>query len=176
MRIVGGKYKGRAIVWPKTPLVRPITGLVCAALFNILGSVEDLSVLDAYAGAGTIGFEALSRGASNVVAVEMLPVAIKSIRQNVEALGVQGQHELAAMPIERWLKLGSKEHFDLIIAGPPFASLDTHVIEQLGSFLQENGNLVVWHSSRIPAPELESVSLTSSRIYGDSALSFYDKN
>jgi 16S rRNA (guanine966-N2)-methyltransferase len=172
MRIQGGRWRGRELIRPKTPDVRPISAMVCQALFNILGPLEGKRFLDAYAGSGAIGFEALSRGAGEVVAVEMLPAAISAIRENARALEVGNQHKLAPMSIERWLS-SQNEKFDVIVAGPPFAKLDESVLDELAGLLAANGELVAWHSSRLSAPELKSVELKSSRIYGDSALSFY---
>jgi 16S rRNA (guanine966-N2)-methyltransferase len=172
MRILGGSLKGREIVRPKTAQVRPIAGLTREALFAILGPLDGKQVLDAYAGSGAIGFEALSRGAGYVEAVEKLPEAAASIRRNASHLGAGSRHRLARMPLEAWLKKNQTK-FHVIVAGPPFDSLDVNILNSLAGHLSLNGVLVVWHSSRIASPELKSVQLVSSRKYGDSSLSFY---
>lgn len=146
--------------------------MTCEALFNILGPLEDKRVLDAYAGSGAIGFEAISRGASFVEAIEMLPEAAATIRRNASDLELGSRHRLAVMPIESWLR-GSRAKFDVIIAGPPFDSLRYDILDSLAEHLNLDGVLVVWHSSRIDPPALKSVELASTRKYGDSALSFY---
>jgi 16S rRNA (guanine966-N2)-methyltransferase len=173
MRIVAGKYKGLQIDWPKNRAVRPMSELVREALFNILGPVDGFKVLDAYAGSGSVGFEALSRGADQAVAVEVLDQAVQVIRRNAAKLNVTSQHRVQAMPIEKWLK-STEDKFELIVAGPPYAELNVAVLLQLAQLLQEGGTLVVWHSSRIDPPALESIQLTDSRRYGDSSLSFYN--
>jgi 16S rRNA (guanine966-N2)-methyltransferase len=175
MRIIAGIYKGRTLVWPKHPGVRPITAQLREALFAILGPLDDLSFLDAYAGSGSIGFEALSRGASHVTFVEMLPAAVKTIRQNVTGLEVASQILVSPTSIEKWLER-SHEQFNVIVAGPPFPSLDSGVIDKLGERLMPQGLLILWHSSRIASPELKSLAFDSARTYGDSKLSFYKHN
>lgn len=172
MRVQGGEWRGRELARPKSAAVRPISAMTLQALFNILGPVSGKRFLDAYAGSGAIGFEALSRGADFAEAVEMLPAAIAAIRQNAEVLGAGERHHLSAMAVERWLE--GPGRFDAIVAGPPFAKLDEAVLEKLTEHLESGGTMVVWHSSRLSPPKLKSVELAQSRTYGDSALSFYN--
>jgi 16S rRNA (guanine966-N2)-methyltransferase len=86
MRIVGGSLGGRIITNPKTRATRPMTEKMRAAIFDILGDVSDLAVMDAYAGSGAIGFEAASRGAGRVVAIESSRGATHIIQSNQKAL------------------------------------------------------------------------------------------
>lgn len=172
MRIIAGQFKGQTLSWPKTPLVRPMTDLVRESLFNILGPLGDLTVLDAYAGSGAIGLEALSRGAMAVAAIEILPAAQGAIRRNLLKLKIESNYRLHAMSVEQWLAR-TPSKFDLIVAGPPFAGLEVAIINQLATLLNHNGIFVLWHTSRIDPPLLQSLQLTDSRKYGDSQLSFY---
>jgi 16S rRNA (guanine966-N2)-methyltransferase len=174
MKILAGKFKGRVLRQPKDRRVRPMADKVRAALFNILGDIDGLTVLDAYAGSGAVGFEALSRGAALVEAVELASPVARVIEQNAIDLEVGDSYRLWSLPIERFLVNPElKATFDVIIADPPYAQLDSTLLDLLAKLLQPNGLLVVSHSSRKAPPALESLELIQSKVYGDSALSFY---
>ena len=192
MKILAGKFKGRPIARPKSESVRPMGDKVRAALFDIVGSVQNKIVLDAYAGSGAVGFEALSRGAASVLAIEQNSKVAAIIRQNAQGLGLTESHHLILDDVAHWLNTSNGQRltskvgreslntfdvqrltFDVVVADPPYDQLDPAVLSLLGSRLTTDGILVVSRSSRIPAPELQSVKLIQSRLYGDSALSFY---
>ncbi len=172
MRILAGALKGRVIGRPKSAGVRPMSGKVRAALFNIVGSVEGLTILDAYAGSGAVGFEALSRGAASAVAIEASRIVASTIRKSAEGLNI-ANYELYNGRLEDWLKRATAK-LDLIVADPPYDLIDNAVLGQLAGHLTEKGTFVVSHSSRIGSPELKSLKLVDSRKYGDSTLSFYN--
>lgn len=174
MIITGGSLKGRHVSRPRSPLVRPITAKVVEALFDILGPVEGLTVLDAYAGAGTIGIEALSRGASRVIGIERLPEAVRSLKANVKTLGLTERYAIFEDRVEVWLKR-PKGLYDLIFADPPYQELRAGVIDRLSGVLKPHGVIVVSQSSLFDPPTLTTVKLITSRRYGDSTLSFYKK-
>ncbi len=178
MKIISGEFKGRAISQPKTRSVRPMGEKVRAALFDIVGSVQDAVVLDVYAGSGAIGLEAISRGAMLVEAVEASRPVAKVIEQNARSLGADDKYRLWVMPVEKWLASNQQwdKEYDLIIADPPYNSVDGAVMEQLARHLAPDGTLILSHSSKITAPTLKSVSLIRTYQYGDSALSVYKKN
>ncbi|WP_181403318.1 RsmD family RNA methyltransferase, partial [Brucella melitensis] len=95
MRIVGGKFRGRALVKPSTNAIRPTTDRTRESLFNILAhsfpdKVEGERVLDLFAGTGALGLEAMSRGARYATFVEESAEGRGILRQNIEALGLQG--------------------------------------------------------------------------------------
>lgn len=173
MRILGGEFRGREITRPKLSSVRPMTQAERAALFNILGPVDGLSFLDAYAGSGAIGLEALSRGASGVVGIEANAAVCAVIRRNYTDLGLQEHYRLYAQTVEDWLKRRLAVKFDVMVAAPPFAKLDAAVLGQFSQHLSETGIIVVSHDSRREQPELSGVKMVTSRRYGDGTLSFY---
>lgn len=184
MRILGGELRGRSFEQPKTASVRPLSDKVRAAIYDVVGAPSGAVVLDAYAGSGAAGFEALSRGAAMVEAIEANPRVVRIIEQNVQALGIDWGYILHSLKIETWLALPSNqptdqrgiERYDLIIADPPYAKLDTDVIERLGRFVIAGGTLVLSHSSKLASPMLESVSLAKSKTYGDTSVSFYTRS
>ena len=92
MRIVSGKYKGRAINPPRNLRARPTTDFAKENLFNVLGNLldfEECDVLDLFAGTGSISYEFASRGARSVTSVEINPVHYNFIRQTAAQLGYQ---------------------------------------------------------------------------------------
>jgi 16S rRNA (guanine966-N2)-methyltransferase len=90
------------------------------ALFSILGPVEDMRVLDLYAGSGALGIEALSRGAASATFVESARPAVAAIRANLEAIGAEGA-EVAATDALEWLRgAAGRRAFDLVFCDPPY--------------------------------------------------------
>lgn len=177
MKILAGENKGRPFQQPKTSSVRPLSEKVRAALFDVVGPVTGLTVLDAYAGSGAAGFEAASRGAVLVDAIESDNRVARVIQQNAGILGLDWGYILHQMTVETWLASPAQNppapRYDLIIADPPYATLEADIIERLALFLTPGGVLVVSRSSKRPAPSLPMVPTVVEKTYGDTALSFY---
>ncbi len=193
MRITGGKFAGRQLIVPKGPRIRPTQDRVRQALFNILGNrVEGAKVLDLFSGSGAMGIEALSRGASHVTFVDCSGFCTRAIETNLQALfgknkggQVLQSHLLiradALMTIQRLAKQGAM--FDLVLLDPPYdEDLARKTLMELSRYaiVSETGWVVAEHNKRDPLPEnLEGKSnrLVSQRveIYGDTALSFYQR-
>jgi 16S rRNA (guanine966-N2)-methyltransferase len=153
-----------------------MTDKVRGALFDILGTiVTDAAVLDAYAGTGALGFEALSRGAQRVVAVELGHKAAQSIRENVALLEVGFQYQLEEARVESWLARTSTTRFDLIFAMPPYALFDNELIARIGALLNPDGVMVVEYTRQQEPAELDGLELVEFRRYGDPALAFYSR-
>lgn len=177
MRIVGGQLKAREVVAPKSKKTRPITDKDREALFNILGDIEDLRVLDAYAGSGILGFEALSRGASFVDGVELAKGSADTIRKNIKNLALNERYKLYREKVRHWA--AANQHmagqYNIIFVDPPFDEFDPEAINSLSPYADSGGMLVLKHSSKEPAPSIENLNLLESRNYGDTILSFYRK-
>jgi len=153
MRIVGGKFKGRALVTPDGQNTRPTSDRAREAIFNILAhaewapNLEGARVMDVFAGSGALGFEALSRGAGFCLFVETDEAARGAIRDNVETLGLFGTTrvhrrdaaQLGARP-------GSQaEAFNLVFLDPPYRKgLGEKALDALinGNWLSENAIIV----------------------------------
>lgn len=173
MRITGGEYKGRVIKTPNAQYTRPMTDKVRAALFNILGPLDGLSVLDVYAGSGALGFESLSRGVDRASAIESGRVAADTIWANAQSLGVENKFILHKMTVEIFLSRGlSKDLYDLILADPPYANIDLGVLAQLGTYLSPNGLLAISHDAAKKDLKIGGMRLVDNRVYGDTAVSF----
>ena len=177
MKILSGTHGGRPIAQPPGTTTRPLSEKVRAAIFDIVGHPTGLVVLDAYAGSGAAGFEALSRGAMMVEAIESHPRVARTIDANAATLDLTTTYILHTVTVETWLAAPAQNpptaRYGLIIADPPYAKLEPDIIAKLISFLTPDGILVLSHTSRQPSPELANASLIKTKTYGDTALSFY---
>ncbi|MFI5240285.1 MAG: 16S rRNA (guanine(966)-N(2))-methyltransferase RsmD [Candidatus Saccharimonadia bacterium] len=176
MRIIGGEFGGRVILRPKTALTRPMTDKVRESLFNIVGDLTDWEVADLYAGSGAIGLEAISRGAKHVVFVESAKEALRIISQNIGALEVNSQSTLFSGTVTKYAQQFPAQRFNLAIADPPYEKINVRELNLLSHLVAPKGLFIISHSSRILAPKLESIERIETRTYGDSSLSFYDRD
>ena len=166
--IVSGNYKGRKIATPGGA-THPMGSREKLALFNMV-PMEGLSVLDAFAGSGALGIEALSRGASEVVFVEKNAKACKTISENLESLGVNDGFKVIKSSV-----LGADlPEFDVILADPPYDSFDLTEVESLIKSIKDGGILVLSHPDE--APELQGLKLLKTHQYAAAHLSVYIKN
>ena len=183
MKILAGELRGRSFEQPKSQLVRPLSDKVRAAIFDITGIPKEAVVLDAYAGSGGAGFEALSRGAAMVEAIEADVRTARTIEANAHMLGLDWGYMLHTIKVETWLALPAnrpqnmnqlvKPRYHIVIADPPYAKLETDILNRLVSFVRPGGVLVVSHSSKLNSPVVSSGQLVRHKEYGDTALSFY---
>jgi 16S rRNA (guanine(966)-N(2))-methyltransferase RsmD len=180
MRVIGGKAKGRRLKAPKGRALRPTGGRVKEALFDILP--HDLTgrrVLDLFAGTGALSLEALSRGASEALLVDLSRAAAKAIQANVESLGFAGRSIVWVAPALQAIRRLSRkaESFDLIFLDPPYEKGRVgETLRGLGSagILRPGGVVVVEHSVREPvARQFGALILTDQRRYGTTSLSFF---
>ncbi|MGH9138936.1 MAG: 16S rRNA (guanine(966)-N(2))-methyltransferase RsmD [Acidimicrobiales bacterium] len=125
MRVVAGEARGRRLVAPKGFDTRPTSDRVREAIFNMLTSmdaVDEAVVLDAFAGSGALGIEALSRGASRATFVERDRAALSIVRQNVETCGVGDRADVVAGDALSLLAAGRLAGpWDLALLDPPYA-------------------------------------------------------
>ena len=180
MRIVAGTHRGRPLLGPRGPGLRPTADRVRESLFNLLGQFFDGGeVLDLYAGTGALAFEALSRGASGAVLVDQGTEAAKLIAANARALQLEDAIELLRMPVARALPRLSADgrRFALVFADPPYAvEAVADVVRGVGegALLAEGGTLVVEHGKRESGPEvLAGLRLMEARRFGDTVVSLY---
>lgn len=180
MKILSGKFRGQPIDQPKSRSVRPLSEKVRAAIFDVIGAVDGFTVLDAYAGSGAAGFEAVSRGAILAEGIENNAQIARIIQANEKALNLGFSYILHTLSLETWLASPSQQparsRYDLIIADPPYARLEEDLLQKLCGFLNPSGILVVSHTSKLASPVLQSVELKQHKTYGDTALSFYQSS
>src|SRR5437868_5771440 len=125
MRVIAGRIKGRRLLAGTGQAVRPTADKVKGALFNILASRFDLQsaqVLDLFAGTGSLGIEALSRGAGHVVFVDDNVAAMHIVRENLHTCGMQAAARLLVMPVPRALAQLARQQiaFDGVLLDPPY--------------------------------------------------------
>ena len=175
MRVIGGEAKGRKLVAPKGPGTRPALAQVKEAIFNILGDIKGLAVLDLYAGSGAIGIEALSRGALHCTFVEKAPQALRALRKNLELCGFEPQAEVVPLGVERVLShlARKKRRFELIFVDPPYdQNLVMPTLAAAEKVLAEGGSLIVENSPRETVENTESLVVTDQRKYGQTIITF----
>lgn len=171
MRVVAGRYGGRALRAPKGSDTRPTSDRVREAVFSILASVEGADVLDLFAGSGALGIEALSRGAASASFVDSSPAAIAAIRANLEGLGLQA--EIVRMPALRALTCTpiAGHQYDLVLLDPPYrtaSSLGPELSSALPPVLAPEARVVVECDRR--APLMLELPLRRERRYGDTLI------
>ena len=179
MRVISGTAKGKNLKSPKGK-VRPLSGQVKEALFNILrGSVAQADFLDLFAGSGQVGIEALSRGARLSIFVEVDHKRVRCIRENLELCGFSDRAEVFAIDVLRALKILSKKgaKFDIIFMGAPYGSPALEkALKLLGKFniLNPDAVLIAEHHFKHKIEErIGSLLAFREERYGDTVLKFY---
>lgn len=180
MRVVAGKWGGRTIRAPRGLSVRPTTDRVREAVFAILGSdVEGSVVLDLFAGTGAMAIESLSRGAAGAVLVESSPAALNALRANLAALEAEGAVCLPLDYREAVRRLAAKGRtFDLVFLDPPYGK---GLVGRSAELLSRSGLLapgavvVAERASRDPEETLPAEwKARAERRYGDTRITLYD--
>lgn len=181
MRIVGGSLRGRRLAVPGSQNIRPTTDRVRESLFNILqhGYADDLmgaNVLDAFAGTGALGIEALSRGAAAVTCVEKSAEGAGLIRQNIEALGIAGAATVIRADATRLGQRHTPRPFGLVFADPPYGkALAERALAGLreGGWLAD-GALAVVEEERDALPErVDGFERLENRMFGGTQVAFF---
>ncbi len=179
MRIVAGIAKGRKIESPKGTDVRPTSDRVREALFSSIAfRIPGSRVLDLFAGTGALGLESLSRGAAETIFVDCSRRSIEIIRKNIEICGFISRCTVfnndAKTALERFSRQ-PKHKFDLIFLDPPYVGslLENALTSLVDSSLIDTKTLIIAEhpSNRTPMVP-DSLSITSTKRYGNTALSF----
>ncbi len=174
MRVIGGSSGGQTLYAPRGNRVRPTPERVREALFNILAPIiEDATFLDAYAGVGAVGIEALSRGASLVDFIEADRGVINYLQRNLERTGLRGRGRLFRQKVERFLRGWSEQDspYEIVFADPPYELEPSPVAAELRPLV---GGLLVFQAAapRGPAPRFEGYLVLDERVYNRTALYF----
>ncbi len=178
MRIISGKYRGRSINPPKNLRARPTTDFAKENIFNVLNNLvdfEECSVLDLFAGTGSVSYEFASRGAKSVTSVEINSVHYNFIRQSAKELGADNIFAVKAN-VFLYLKSCSKR-FDIIFSDAPYdLEGSEQVIEQVfaGDLLEEDGLLIFEHSKGVKFDD--HPFFWQSRSYGSVQFTLFKKD
>ena len=173
LRIISGKFGGRIIATSDSFKTHPMGDRIRGSLFNILGDISGLAVLDAFAGSGSLGLEALSRGASVVTFIEKDRQAQKVIEENITLLDVKNEAKLIRGSVAGWDETQSDAQFDLIFADPPYNDLQLSTVFRLKNHLKPKGLMILSYPGRESVPTVNGVVVVDNRLYGDAALAFY---
>lgn len=177
MRIIAGEAGGRRIKAPDTKGTRPATDRVREAVFSSIGSwVVDSIVADLYAGSGSFGLEALSRGASSAVFVESGRKALQAIRHNVATVGLGGT--IVESTVEDYLDRAN-HLFHLAFMDPPWSQPTAQLQDdlfRLDRLLLPNAEVVISrrHTDRVPMPP-KTWRVATDKRYGDTRIIRYEK-
>jgi 16S rRNA (guanine966-N2)-methyltransferase len=180
MRIVAGKFRGKALLSPSDDSVRPTSDRARESVFNILASrlspnLDGFKVLDLFAGTGALGLEALSRGASSVVFVDLGAEARGLIRDHIEAFGAGGVAKLLRRDATALGPAGTMGPMDLVFLDPPYGKgLGELALASLrdGNWLSKDATIVFEESSDTPVELPAGFVLDDRREYGAAAIHF----
>lgn len=181
MRVISGTAGGLKLTAPRGVTTRPTTDRVKEALFSILentGALYEARVLDLFAGSGSLGIEALSRGAASCTFVEKNRAALDALQTNISRTGCCQQTTVLPLDALRAIEKlsGTGARFTLALIDPPYASgLQTTILQQVaGQLMAADGLIVVETSSRDKLPErIGCCTRHDRRIYGDTAIDFF---
>lgn len=180
MRITGGELKGRRVKGPQGRFLRPTSERVRKAIFDLLAP-HDIKgrVLDLFAGSGALGFEALSRGAQEVIFVEKDKGVADLIKENIKLLELEGRAKVLNMEAKKSLRVLAEKGlvFDLILMDPPYKDYAKIglILDEIKSkkLLAPEGLVVLEHSSREKPLQASGWRLLSYRRYGDTTVSIF---
>jgi 16S rRNA (guanine966-N2)-methyltransferase len=178
IRVIAGKFGGRKIDAPSfdNSRTKPMGERIRNAVFNRVGDeLENAHVLDAFAGTGAVGFEALSRGAAHVTFIERDKIAQKIIAKNMVLLGCEDDATLVRTSVNNWLETMAPESYDIIFADPPYGDPQLSTVEKLFSLLKPNGLMVLSTPGRGEGPNLANarIVVVDNRSYGNAQLTSF---
>ena len=181
MRVIAGRFRGRQIHAPPGMTTRPTTDRARQAIFNILGPLDGLNVIDCFAGSGALGIEALSRGAARATFVETDRAAVRAIEDNLRRLGLEKRGTILEVSVERAQpRIARIAPLDLVLADPPWKMAQeaaVAVATLVRGQLAQGARVLLGHPTERPIELEESTGLvlTDRRKWGGSGMSFYEE-
>jgi 16S rRNA (guanine966-N2)-methyltransferase len=180
MRVIAGKLRSRTLHAPSGYDTRPTHDRVREALFSVLGDVTDYRVLDLCAGTGSLGIEALSRGAHSAVFVEQGKEALRCLNRNLTELTLLPQSTVVASRLEACrARVSSQSPYHLVFCDPPWIKVPELllVLERLDlpTLLTEDGTFVLEHSAKFDSRDvhLTGLQIETQRRWGDTAVTLF---
>lgn len=174
MRIIAGSLKGHEFKSPHGHKTHPMSDKIRGALFNVLGDVEGLTFLDTFAGSGALAFEAVSRGAKSVVAIDQDKDAHRALDENIKTLNLDNVKVIHANA-SGWSENNQDMQFDIVLLDPPYDNLQINLLEKLADRHVKSGGLaVVSCGGKMEPPDL-GLEIVTQKDYGDAQLVFYRK-
>lgn len=173
MRVIAGRLGGRVFEAPGGHRTHPMSDKVRGGLFNALGDISGLSVLDAFAGSGALSFEAASRGATQCIAIEADRRAQATIAKNIETLQLSSTVQLVKAYCASWSGRHQSLKFDILLMDPPYDNLQIADLEKMVRHLNSAGIMAVSWPGKLDRLELNGLTIVSNKNYGDAQLVFY---
>jgi 16S rRNA (guanine966-N2)-methyltransferase len=182
MRIITGQSKGRTILVPNIPEIRPAQDIVRQSVFNIIGSdIEKKTILDLFAGSGSFGLEALSRGASWCDFVDIDPRSAQTITKNLETHNFVEKSKVYRMDAQRFIG-ETPNTYDFVFLSPYYAEgLVKHILKTLCIVLNDNGVIFYDHFKEILVPDKfegvdgSNLKVIDTRSFGNTSVSILTK-
>jgi 16S rRNA (guanine966-N2)-methyltransferase len=173
MRIIAGRLKGRQFEAPKGHRTHPMGDKVRGALFSVLGDIDGLTVLDAFAGSGALAIEAISRGAKSAVAIEIDKEAYLTTATNVEQLNLKDQITVMRKNVSGWTRNNQRQKFDIVLADPPYDDINPKILLRLIDNVKPGGVYVLSWPGSEPVRQFDGLEHLTDKQYGDAQLVFY---
>jgi 16S rRNA (guanine966-N2)-methyltransferase len=176
MRVVAGNLGGRNFEAPPGHRTHPMSDKVRGALFNILGDIGGLTVLDAFAGSGALSIEAISQGAASAAAIDIDKGANKTLVKSVHDLGLEGRIKVIRANAGGWSDNNPDTRFDLVFCDPPYDNINESLLQKLAAHTKPGG-VVVYSLPPNSDFSLSTINyqLLTIKRYGDAQLVFYRK-
>ncbi len=180
MRIIAGIYKGHTVKFPKSKLVRPTTDRIKESIFNYLNNVIDfdgIHALDLYAGSGSLGLEAISRGARLTHFVEKNFKVASVLRENISRLKAEKASKVFQKSCFTFTAEPRADEYDLILADPPFFKNDIYrVIDNIraNKYLSKEGLMLIERSVQTSEEDIKNFKIEPAKKIGDSLIYIYN--
>ena len=172
MRIISGVLGGRVFKAPNGNKTHPMSEKIRGAMFNSLGDISGLTVLDAFSGSGAVAIEAFSRGAEHVVAVDSSKDAFRTIVENTKTLRINRVKAIQAN-VSSWSDNNPDAKFDIVVCDPPYDDVQLAVIKKMEKHTKTGGVFIV----SLPPMKVYETDLSRllEKDYNDAKLYFYRK-
>jgi len=177
MRIITGFLKGRQLETPKDLAIRPTSDRCKESIFNMLEvrkGIDGALVLDLFAGTGNLGFEAISRGAASVLAVDSSSESQRMVQSGAKYFGIEDKIRHLSMDVDSFLDRGPEATFDIIFADPPYdwpgiPMLPERILK--GKWMREDAWFILEHDARYSF--VEDPNCVFSKPYGRTIVSIF---
>ncbi len=180
VRIITGTAKGKQLIVPLK--ARPMSDRAKTSLFSVLGSdIQGKRVLDLYAGSGSLGIEALSRGAKHCTFVENSRHAVTDIKSNLEKTSLTDKALVTKQSALPFLGSQSADEFDIVFADPPFIFYKDNpgraemILEAIAEIIPEGGAIILKYPKKLHISEIKGLIHGDSRIFASNAVSLWVK-
>lgn len=173
--ITGGEFKGRRFIVPNNLNVRPTMGVVREALFSSLGNkISNSRFLDLYAGFGTVGIEALSRGAELVTFVEKDRRCVDIIKKNIEEFNLSDRVEIFNMSVEKFLQIINSS-YDIIYLDPPYIlDCTTLILKIIDRGILASSGIIIWETSLRSDIDKKKFNIVKEKRYGETLVLYIE--